>query len=103
MLIFIDLLLTEGATKTSQSTSALAVVWINIPVIIFIGCSSVIIIVTILCCYKCKREKVSTTTDPIYDIPMDIAPDIVQMTQSEAYGVTTQKPFAMSECNAYKL
>ena len=45
----------------------------------------------------------STTTDPIYDIPMDIAPDIVQMTQSEAYGVTTQKPFAMSECNAYKL
>ena len=57
MLIFIGLLLTEGATITSRSTSALAVGWINIPVIIIIGCSSVIIIVTILCCYKYKREK----------------------------------------------
>ena len=103
MLIFTDILLTEGATITSQSRSALAVVSIIVPVIIFIGCSSVIIIVTILCCYKYKREKVSTTTDPIYEMPMDITLDTVQMTRSEAYGVTTQEPFAMSECNAYKL
>ena len=98
-----DLLLTEGARITSESRSALAVVGIIVPVIIFIVCSSVIVIVTILCCYKYKREKSSTTTDPIYEMPMDTSPDIVQMTQSEVYGVTTQEPFAMSECNAYKL
>ena len=38
MLIIIVLLLTEGATITSEPTSALAVVWIIVPVIFF--CSS---------------------------------------------------------------
>ena len=86
-----------------ESTRSILAVWIVVPIIITIGCSSIIFIVTILYYYKNKKKR-SATSDPIYEIPKDMGPPHhIQMTKSEAYGVTTQVPFAMTECNAYKL
>ena len=86
-----------------ESTRSILAVWIVIPIIITIGCSSIIFTVTILYYYK-NNKKRSATSDPIYEIPKGMGPPHhIQMTKSEAYGVTTQEPFAMTECNAYKL
>ncbi len=93
----------ERSDGANESSSALLIVTIVITTAIAIAfiVTAIIIVLSI----KCKRGKVSSGSDPIYEIPSDINTDVLEMKKSEAYGVITlaQEPYAMSACSAYEL
>ncbi len=86
----------------NESSSALLIVIIVITTAIVIA----VIVTAIVIGFSIKynRGKVSSGSDPIYEMPSDTNTYVLEM-KSEAYGVVTsaQEPYAMSACSAYKL
>ncbi len=61
--------------------------------------------IVIMLSIRRKRGKVSSVSDPVYEMPSVTNTDVLEMKKSEAYGVVTsaQEPYAMSACSAYEL
>ncbi len=87
----------------TETSSALLIVTIVITTAIVTA--FIVTAIVIVLSIRYKRRKVSSGSDPIYEMPSDINTDVLEMKKSEAYGVVTsaQEPYAMSACSAYEL
>ncbi len=100
-----EIVSSEGTTTifSNESSSALLIVIIVITTAIVI--TAIVTAIVIVSSIKNKRGKVSSVSDPIYEMPSVTNTDVLEMKKSEAYGVVTsaQEPYAMSACSAYEL
>ncbi len=90
----------EGANESSSALLIVTIVVIT-AIVIAVIVTAIVIVLSI----KYQRGKVSSGSDPIYEMPSDINTYVLEMKKSEAYGVVTsaQEPYAMSACSAYEL
>ncbi len=87
----------------TETSSALLIVTIVITTAIVTAfiVTAIIIVLSI----RHKRGKVSSVSDPVYEMPSVTNTYVLEMKKSEAYGVVTsaQEPYAMAPCSAYEL